>query len=868
MLTLILLRPNKKPQRFKLDGETPEVIGRHAKRLKLEDSRVSRQHAEVLRQDGVWLLRDLGSSNGTRLNGERIDGERELDEGDEIRIGRQRLVVGHIARDLDATVVDLDADDDDGPDEVAGGPGAGPAAGLLDRRPAPQATGPEAEPDTPDRHPVAAPAAAEGIERPEPGGPDADEAAPPPVDPDAADDADEDDDLAPLSVVDLDDWGAGDDAARAAEPAASSSGLDGSGEAVALPPMPPRGDEGVDASVAEEPESPDDLDGLSFDFDDDDEGDDDPAPISLVDLDDDDADAVASDDEEELAPLSLADLDDAEELGGEAVDLGDDEADLEEPDDWLDDPQPDRPPVAQDPGRDSSAGSEESLPSGTGWDHAVLEHSHPDRDGDAIEDEAQHAEYGAQGGATGDPLEFVRMTAELPEPRDLRDPDEDEPVVGGPSWQPGGRESARRKKKKKRKLGWPLSLALLLVALGGGLGAYVYLVGTPAAITGWGDGPQRTTDDPDAPPPPVQDTPPTRGDTKAPVNDPPATARGIAATAGPAADEAPQPDRTGARRPFDDGPTLPGFQRAANPPLPGPVAAADPVEATSASTGNPQPPPPPAPTPRTTGNQATAQAAAAQATDEATERAQDAPPVAAAEPRVDPGSPDPSPAEAADEEAGGPVAATPSRPSDAEAIDASAAGDVPPAAAAGGRRIVFVVDASGSMVDSMSSGVNAWLRSHIASLAAADRFTVLFFRSGDVLEPPPTGLQPASEANRQRFLDWASPQAGNVQAGGRSEPVPAFERAAEYEADVIYLLSDNRFGQVEPGQPGVGVGELDRALSATSDPVVNAVQFYYRDPDNRLQQIASRFDGSYEFVDEAEFQEPPADLLGGLDPRQ
>ena len=178
------------------------------------------------------------------------------------------------------------------------------------------------------------------------------------------------------------------------------------------------------------------------------------------------------------------------------------------------------------------------------------------------------------------------------------------------------------------------------------------------------------------------------------------------------------------------------------------------------------------------------------------------------------------------------------------------------------------MDASGSMVDSMNSGVNAWLREQIGALSVSDRFTVLFFRSGDVLEPPPAGLRTASDANRRRVLDWVSPQAGNVQAGGRSEPVPAFEQAAAYGAEVIYLLSDNRFGQAEPGQPGVGVGELGRALSGAGDPVVNAVQFYYRDPDNRLEQIASHFDGSYEFVTEAEFQEPPADLLGGLDPRQ
>ncbi len=41
--------------------------------------------------DGVWI-RDLGSRNGTYLNGERIAGERALRPDDEIRVGETRLV--------------------------------------------------------------------------------------------------------------------------------------------------------------------------------------------------------------------------------------------------------------------------------------------------------------------------------------------------------------------------------------------------------------------------------------------------------------------------------------------------------------------------------------------------------------------------------------------------------------------------------------------------------------------------------------------------------------------------------------------------------------------------------------------------------
>jgi pSer/pThr/pTyr-binding forkhead associated (FHA) protein len=48
-------------------------IGRHTDNdLVLADHRVSRWHARLLRQDGQFLFEDLGSSNGTRVNGRRL----------------------------------------------------------------------------------------------------------------------------------------------------------------------------------------------------------------------------------------------------------------------------------------------------------------------------------------------------------------------------------------------------------------------------------------------------------------------------------------------------------------------------------------------------------------------------------------------------------------------------------------------------------------------------------------------------------------------------------------------------------------------------------------------------------------------------
>ena len=56
-----------------------------------DDPTVSQLHAVLQRYGSGWSLKDVGSSNGTFVNGERILGERRLRAGDEIRVGRTVL---------------------------------------------------------------------------------------------------------------------------------------------------------------------------------------------------------------------------------------------------------------------------------------------------------------------------------------------------------------------------------------------------------------------------------------------------------------------------------------------------------------------------------------------------------------------------------------------------------------------------------------------------------------------------------------------------------------------------------------------------------------------------------------------------------
>jgi pSer/pThr/pTyr-binding forkhead associated (FHA) protein len=73
-------------------GDTVVRAGRHPESdIFLDDITVSRRHAEFARRERGYLVRDVGSLNGTYLNRERIE-EAELASGDEVQIGKFKLV--------------------------------------------------------------------------------------------------------------------------------------------------------------------------------------------------------------------------------------------------------------------------------------------------------------------------------------------------------------------------------------------------------------------------------------------------------------------------------------------------------------------------------------------------------------------------------------------------------------------------------------------------------------------------------------------------------------------------------------------------------------------------------------------------------
>lgn len=87
---LIVTRGADAGARYLLDKDET-LAGRHPDaEVFLDDVTVSRRHAEFIRTGQLFSVRDLGSMNGTYLNGKSIS-ESTLASGDEVRVGKFRL---------------------------------------------------------------------------------------------------------------------------------------------------------------------------------------------------------------------------------------------------------------------------------------------------------------------------------------------------------------------------------------------------------------------------------------------------------------------------------------------------------------------------------------------------------------------------------------------------------------------------------------------------------------------------------------------------------------------------------------------------------------------------------------------------------
>jgi pSer/pThr/pTyr-binding forkhead associated (FHA) protein len=83
---LMVSSDGQKPRSARLDGST--TIGRSVEcELRLDDTYVSQQHARIFDRSGNWYVEDLGSTNGTFVNEQKLVAPAMLTPGDKIRVG-------------------------------------------------------------------------------------------------------------------------------------------------------------------------------------------------------------------------------------------------------------------------------------------------------------------------------------------------------------------------------------------------------------------------------------------------------------------------------------------------------------------------------------------------------------------------------------------------------------------------------------------------------------------------------------------------------------------------------------------------------------------------------------------------------------
>ena len=120
--------------------EQEMLLGRDlANDISISDPEVSRRHARFLMQEDNVIIEDLGSTNGTFLNGQRIASPQQLRVGDVITLGENIVMVfDKVNFDPDATVVSTGIDQTVQPVPKAEAPIPHPSHGIIPPQPTPQ----------------------------------------------------------------------------------------------------------------------------------------------------------------------------------------------------------------------------------------------------------------------------------------------------------------------------------------------------------------------------------------------------------------------------------------------------------------------------------------------------------------------------------------------------------------------------------------------------------------------------------------------------------------------------------------------------------------------------------------------------------
>jgi hypothetical protein len=160
----------------------------------------------------------------------------------------------------------------------------------------------------------------------------------------------------------------------------------------------------------------------------------------------------------------------------------------------------------------------------------------------------------------------------------------------------------------------------------------------------------------------------------------------------------------------------------------------------------------------------------------------------------------------------------------------------------GAQNIVYVIDGSGSMTDSIDF-VKAELKRSIGELSVGCRFHVIFFSAGKPMEMPARRLVPASRSNKDSAFKFInSIVAGNPYATTATDPTLGLERAFAMKPQLIYFLTDGEFDKT--------VLDMISRWNRGRQVAINTISFIYRSGERLLRQIAKENMGIYRFVSE------------------
>ncbi|MCZ6654232.1 MAG: VWA domain-containing protein, partial [Planctomycetota bacterium] len=153
------------------------------------------------------------------------------------------------------------------------------------------------------------------------------------------------------------------------------------------------------------------------------------------------------------------------------------------------------------------------------------------------------------------------------------------------------------------------------------------------------------------------------------------------------------------------------------------------------------------------------------------------------------------------------------------------------------RKICYVVDRSGSMVDELDYVKEEVMRS-INRLHRVQQFHVIFFSGGPPIEAPPKKFVHAIKNYKKQAFEFLS----TIEAGGSTEPSKAMSRAIRLGADLIYFLTDGEFAPT--------LVEQLKKWNKDQKVRIYTIAFLRRNGEDLLRQIARQNGGEFRFVSE------------------